>query len=89
MSRLNMIVQVYVHVVVNRTVVDGDWRFDNLSAVVISRVKVTTSCIISVDVDVSQCQQQSHSELYIHLDDAQPTYTMIPGFKPSQCICSL
>lgn len=80
-----MIVQVYVHVVVNRTVVDGDWRFDNLSAVVI----VTTSCIISVDVDVSQCQQQSHSELYIHLDDAQPTYTMIPGFKPSQCICSL
>ena len=89
MSRLNMIVQVYVHVVVNRTVVDCDWRFDNLSAVVISRVKVTTSCIISVDVDVSQCQQQSHSELYIHLDDAQPTYTMIPGFKPSQCICSL
>ena len=80
-----MIVQVYVHVVVNRTVVDGDWRFDNLSAVVI----VTTSCIISVDVDVSQCQQQSHSELYVHLDDAQRTYTMIPEFKPSQCICSL
>ena len=89
MRRLSMIVPVNVHVVVNRTVVDGDWRFDNLSAVVMSRVNVTTSCIISVDVDVSQCQQQSHSELYIHLDDAQRTYTMIPGFKPSQCICSL
>ena len=84
-----MIVRVNVHVVVNRTVVDGDWRFDNLSVVVISRVKVGTSCIMSVDVDVGQCQQQSYSELYVHLDDAQPTYTMIPGFKPSQCICSL
>ena len=48
MRRLSMIVRVNVHVVVNRTVVDGDWRFDNLSAVVMSRVNVTTSCIISV-----------------------------------------
>ena len=53
------IVRVNVHVLVNRTVVDSDWRFDNLSAVVISRVKVSTSCIMSVDVDVSHCQQQS------------------------------
>ena len=45
-SRLSLIVR--VNVVLNRTVVvDSDWRFDNLSAVVIFRVKV--SSITSVE----------------------------------------
>ena len=44
-SRLRMIVR--VNVVLNRTVVDSDWSFDNLCPVVIFRVKV--SCITSGD----------------------------------------
>ena len=43
--RLSMIVR--VNIVLNRTVVDCVWRFDNLCAVVIFRVKV--SCITSID----------------------------------------
>ena len=39
---LKMIVQ--MKVVLNRTVVDSDWRFDNLYG-------VKVSCITSVDVD--------------------------------------
>ena len=38
---------VRVNVVLNRTVVDSDWSFDNLCPVVIFRVKV--SCITSGD----------------------------------------
>ena len=44
-SRLRMIVR--VNVVLNKTVVDSDWSFDNLCPVVIFRVKV--SCITSGD----------------------------------------
>ena len=38
-SRLRMIVQ--VNVVLNKTVVDSDWSFDNLCPVVILTVKVS------------------------------------------------
>ena len=44
-SRLRMIAR--VNEVLNKTVVDSDWSFDNLCPVVIFRVKV--SCITSGD----------------------------------------
>ena len=55
-SRWSMTAQ--MNVVLNRTVVNSDWRFDNLCDMVKKMTTYATDCWI-----VSHCQQQSYSRL--------------------------
>ena len=69
-SRLSKIVR--VNAVMNRTVVDSDWRFHNLSGSHLQKtLKLTTAQVVETSVTVNNSPIQDH----VHLDDhAQPTY---------------
>ena len=66
----------------NRTVVDTDWRFDNLCGShlwLTFTLKMTTAQVVETSVSVNNCPFLD----YVRPDDHDPpTYEMTPGFKP-------